>query len=101
MTAKRVRAAVEAHRFQTSRLASSGGAQASGATASDEQQRTLRVTISLGLAAFPDNARDPIELVEMADTALYRAKHTGRNRVEAYCVASPAGAPTASRDEAR
>lgn len=42
------------------------------------------VTISIGLANFPKDSRDPIELVEMADAALYRAKQTGRNRVCGY-----------------
>lgn len=43
-----------------------------------------RVTISIGVAAFPSDSSDPIELVEMADSALYRAKREGRNRVRAY-----------------
>ncbi len=43
-----------------------------------------RVTISIGVAAFPTDSVDPIELVEMADSALYRAKREGRNRVRAY-----------------
>lgn len=43
-----------------------------------------RVTISVGIAAFPDDSSDPIELVEMADSALYRAKREGRNRVCIY-----------------
>ena len=42
------------------------------------------ITISIGVAAFPSDSRDPIELVEMADSALYRAKREGRNRVCAY-----------------
>jgi diguanylate cyclase (GGDEF)-like protein len=46
--------------------------------------RTHRITISIGIASFPDDSSDPIELVEMADSALYRAKHEGRNRVCAY-----------------
>jgi diguanylate cyclase (GGDEF)-like protein len=45
---------------------------------------THKITISLGVACFPDDSRDPIELVEMADSALYRAKREGRNRVCAY-----------------
>jgi diguanylate cyclase (GGDEF)-like protein len=43
-----------------------------------------RITISIGISSFPDDSNDPIELVEMADSALYRAKHEGRNRVRAY-----------------
>ena len=43
-----------------------------------------RVTISIGVSSFPEDSLDPIELVEMADSALYRAKHEGRNRVCAY-----------------
>ncbi|NOT48992.1 MAG: GGDEF domain-containing protein [Acidobacteria bacterium] len=45
---------------------------------------THHVTISIGIAAFPDDSSDPIELVEMADSALYRAKRDGRNRVCIY-----------------
>lgn len=42
------------------------------------------ITVSIGVASFPDDSSDPIELVEMADSALYRAKRSGRNRVAAY-----------------
>ncbi len=45
---------------------------------------THRITISIGVAVFPNDSRDPIELIEMADAALYRAKREGRNRVCAY-----------------
>lgn len=45
---------------------------------------THHVTISIGVSSFPDDSNDPIELVEMADSALYRAKREGRNRVCAY-----------------
>lgn len=41
---------------------------------------TLRVGTSLGLASFPDDARDAGELVRAADRALYRAKAAGRGR---------------------
>ena len=46
--------------------------------------KTHRITISIGIATFPTDSTDPIELVEMADSALYRAKRDGRNRVCAY-----------------
>lgn len=47
------------------------------------------VTISIGVSVFPDDSTDPIELVEMADSALYRAKRAGRNRVCAYRDLTP------------
>lgn len=46
--------------------------------------KTHRITISVGVACFPIDSKDPIELIEMADSALYRAKREGRNRVCAY-----------------
>jgi diguanylate cyclase (GGDEF)-like protein len=42
-----------------------------------------RVTISGGVAAFPDDARNMVELIRAADQALYEAKAQGRNRVVA------------------
>ncbi|MBN2360342.1 MAG: sensor domain-containing diguanylate cyclase [Deltaproteobacteria bacterium] len=41
-----------------------------------------RVTVSIGVATFPDHAVDAGELVRAADRALYRAKAAGKNRVE-------------------
>lgn len=38
-------------------------------------------TISVGMASFPEDARNPEMLVAKADAALYRAKHAGRNGV--------------------
>jgi diguanylate cyclase (GGDEF)-like protein len=40
--------------------------------------------VSIGVACFPDDARDPIRLIELADSALYRAKRNGRNVTCAY-----------------
>jgi len=48
-----------------------------------------RITISIGIASFPSDSSDPIELVELADSALYRAKGEGRNRVCAYRALTP------------
>jgi diguanylate cyclase (GGDEF)-like protein len=42
----------------------------------------LHPTISIGVAAFPDDGRDTVELTRKADEALNRAKLNGRNRVE-------------------
>ena len=39
------------------------------------------VTISLGVASFPDDAATAEALIRCADKALYRAKDAGRNRV--------------------
>lgn len=39
------------------------------------------VTISAGVALFPENGSTQEELIKSADAALFRAKHTGRNRV--------------------
>ena len=44
----------------------------------------FQLTISIGVACFPDDGRDPIRLVELADSALYRAKRNGRNVTCAY-----------------
>ncbi len=40
-----------------------------------------QVTISCGLASFPDHADSFDEIVSVADEALYQAKQSGRNRV--------------------
>ena len=42
---------------------------------------SLKPTISIGAAAYPEDATDVLDLVAAADQALYRAKFKGRNRV--------------------
>lgn len=39
------------------------------------------VTVSCGVAIFPDHGRTCTELTEAADRALYVAKQTGRDKV--------------------
>lgn len=41
----------------------------------------LKITISIGAAIYPDTVDNIIMLKELADTKLYEAKHSGRNRV--------------------
>ncbi|NCO83786.1 MAG: hypothetical protein COZ31_11385 [Nitrospirae bacterium CG_4_10_14_3_um_filter_44_29] len=40
----------------------------------------VRVTLSIGIAVSPSDAKTKEELIEKADQALYYAKHNGRNR---------------------
>jgi diguanylate cyclase (GGDEF)-like protein len=42
------------------------------------------VTISLGVAEFPQDAEDIEELIHNADRAMYLAKSKGKNRVVGY-----------------
>ncbi len=44
----------------------------------------ITLTLSAGLAVFPDDASSFWECVRLADEALYRAKREGRNRVIAW-----------------
>ena len=74
VAAERIRASVEAYPFSIVRPGSKG---------------THNITVSIGVSSFPEDSSDPIELVEMADSALYRAKREGRNRVAAYRDLTP------------
>jgi diguanylate cyclase (GGDEF)-like protein len=44
-------------------------------------EKTLSVTVSIGVAEAEDSRATPAEVVIAADRALYRAKEAGRNRV--------------------
>lgn len=43
-----------------------------------------RITISLGVATFPDHANDKDTFIESADTAMYQAKRQGKNLTLVY-----------------
>ncbi len=61
--AERLRKAVMAHRFPGRRA-----------------RERLQLTISIGVASYPANAKTKAELIDRADQALYLAKSDGRNR---------------------
>jgi len=42
----------------------------------------LKITLSAGIASYPDNGRDFDELLDAADQALYDAKRSGRDRIK-------------------
>ncbi len=44
----------------------------------------IRVTISLGVAAFPVHSSEKLDLIKKADEALYKSKENGRNRTTMY-----------------
>jgi len=44
----------------------------------------LRLTASIGVAVFPDDAAEGEALVRCADVAMYRAKNNGRNNYRAF-----------------
>jgi diguanylate cyclase (GGDEF)-like protein len=46
----------------------------------------LRVTVSMGLSFFPDDANDAETLLKHADEAMYSAKRLGRNNFQIYEV---------------
>ena len=47
------------------------------------------ITVSIGVAVFPGHGRLGKDLLKLADTALYRAKQAGRNRVEIASTEAP------------
>lgn len=65
-TAERVRKAVETREFDI------------------ERAEPIRVTISIGIYLLKTDFRDTRKALEFADQALYKAKHSGRNRVVEY-----------------
>lgn len=52
--------------------------------ANQEYMPSKNLTISVGIAEFPKNAVNEVELVKFADDALYRAKFLRKNRTVSY-----------------
>ena len=63
--AEKLRKAVESHPFPVGK-------------------ETTQVTISVGVATFPQDSSTMLDLIAKADQALYAAKSRGRNQVVAY-----------------
>jgi diguanylate cyclase (GGDEF)-like protein len=47
-------------------------------------RETTKVTVSIGVATYPQDAQTNLDLIGKADKALYAAKARGRNRIVAY-----------------
>jgi diguanylate cyclase (GGDEF)-like protein len=62
LAAERIRRAIEENKFPGER-------------------KTGKITMSMGIASFPEDGRTVQDLIERADKALYRAKRHGRNTV--------------------
>jgi two-component system cell cycle response regulator len=45
------------------------------------ENQTVKVTLSVGIACFPEDTTDMDELIKLADNALYLAKRDGKNRI--------------------
>ncbi len=45
---------------------------------------TLHISISIGIACFPEDSTLNRQIIDFADSALYKAKELGRNRVVVY-----------------
>jgi EAL domain-containing protein (putative c-di-GMP-specific phosphodiesterase class I) len=48
------------------------------------EQGEFHVTCSIGVALFPEDGNDPQELLKHADSAMYRAKESGRNTFQFF-----------------
>lgn len=46
--------------------------------------KRINVSVSIGIACFPHQAKNKDELIRAADSALYKAKEAGRNRTVIY-----------------
>jgi len=64
---ERVRKIIELHKFYKETVQPGG-----------------RITVSLGGATYPDDAKNPDDLIQRADQALYKAKNHGRNQLVNY-----------------
>lgn len=57
----------------------------------NSNDRQLRVTVSIGVAAYPSLATNQPQLIDSADKALYNSKEHGRNRVTVFAPGMTSG----------
>lgn len=60
--AERIRSRIEKHEFRV-------------------ENQPIQLTVSIGLAAYPDHAKSTMELIQLADQAMYYGKNKSRNIV--------------------
>lgn len=65
--AEKLRSIIDSERFSTAK-----------------NKETHKITISVGISVYPDDARNLEDLIDHADIALYDAKDSGRNQVICY-----------------
>lgn len=68
--AERIRRAIEEHEFLSEDPVSHSTKPVS-----------LKLTVSIGLATYPDHAKSTVDLIQLADQAMYYGKNKGRNVV--------------------
>ncbi len=51
---------------------------------SDQEGNGKKITVSLGIAGYPQHGTSLMEIIEKADDALYKAKNKGKNSVVLY-----------------
>lgn len=52
--------------------------------------REVELSLTVGIACFPADSCNPEETVRLADTAMYRAKRSGRDAIAFHCPCSDA-----------